>query len=91
LVLVAISAFGAAVTRPALTTLITKAVGRDEQGAALGVSQSLASVAQIAGPLMAGSLIEMRALTAYGLTASAFAVAGAVLLLVGGTAPDAGA
>lgn len=88
LVLTAISAFGSAVTRPAMTTLITKSVGRDEQGAALGLSQSMSSVAQIAGPLMAGALIEVRALTAYGLAASAFAVVGALMLLVGGVGPE---
>lgn len=88
LVLTAISSFGSAVTRPAITTLITKSVGRDEQGAALGLSQSMSSVAQIAGPLIAGALIEVRALHAYGLVAAGFAVVGAVLLLIGGVGPD---
>ncbi|WP_438004317.1 MFS transporter [Sorangium sp. So ce321] len=79
LVLVAIAAFGAAVVRPSVTTLLTKSVGRDEQGAALGVSQSLASVSQIIGPIGAGWLIEHRALAAYGLMAASFAAMGFVL------------
>lgn len=79
LVLVAIGAFGSAVVRPAVTTLLTKSVGRDEQGAALGVSQSLASISQIVGPIGAGWLIEHRALAAYGLMAASFAALGVVL------------
>ncbi|WP_437924376.1 MFS transporter [Sorangium sp. So ce291] len=79
LVLVAIAAFGAAVVRPSVTTLLTKSVGRDEQGAALGVSQSLASISQIVGPIGAGWLIEHRALAAYGLMAASFAALGFVL------------
>lgn len=79
LLLVAIGAFGSAVVRPAVTTLLTKSVGRDEQGAALGVSQSLASISQIVGPIGAGWLIEHRALGAYGLMAASFAALGVVL------------
>ncbi|WP_437874985.1 MFS transporter [Sorangium sp. So ce513] len=79
LVLVALGAFGSAVVRPAITTLLTQSVGRDEQGAALGVSQSLASVSQILGPIGAGWLIEHRALAAYGLMAAAFAAFGVLL------------
>ncbi|WP_437275600.1 MFS transporter [Sorangium sp. So ce375] len=79
LLLVGIAAFGAAVVRPAITTLLTKSVGRDEQGAALGVSQSLASISQIIGPIGAGWLIEHRALAAYGLMAASFAAIGVLL------------
>jgi len=77
--IIAVSSFGVAVTRPSLTTLLTKSVGRDEQGAALGVSQSLGSMAQIGGPLCAGFLIDHRMLGAYGLTAGAFALVGVLL------------
>jgi MFS transporter, DHA1 family, tetracycline resistance protein len=79
LVVIVIASFGAAVTRPSLTTMLTKSVGREEQGSTLGVSQSLASVSQIVGPLTAGWLIEHHMLTAYGLTAGAIAAMGAVL------------
>ena len=46
------------VIRPALTSLITQQVGRGEQGAVLGLNQSLMSVAQIVGPAIAGALID---------------------------------
>jgi len=79
LALVALSGFGVAVTRPALTTLITKSVGRDETGAALGVSQSLSSIAQIVGAPVAGLLIQHGWLAAYGLAAGSVALWGVVL------------
>jgi MFS family permease len=81
LALVAIGGFGSAVNRPCLTTLLTKSVGRGEQGAALGTSQSLGSIAQIIGPLSAGFLIEHQRLGSYGLTAASFAVLGVLLSL----------
>jgi multidrug resistance protein len=80
MVLIVISGFGSAVVRPTLTALITHAVGRHEQGAALGVSQSLTSIAQIVGPLIAGILIEHHQLLAYGITAGSFAALGALLV-----------
>ena len=49
-VLVILSGFGVAVVRPCITTLITKSVPRVEQGAALGTSQSLSSIARSSGP-----------------------------------------
>lgn len=81
LLMVAIGGFGSAVTRPSLTTLITKSVGRHEQGAALGVSQSLTSLSQIIGPLIATSLINSNHLFFYGLAAGTVALIGALLLL----------
>lgn len=79
LVLVAVSGVGSAIARPALTTLVTKAVGPDEQGAILGTSQSLTSIAQIIGPVLAGFFIEHHWLWAYGLVAATFALAGVLL------------
>ncbi len=72
--------FGIAVTRPALTTLITKSVGRDEQGKALGMGTTLASVSQILGPPAAGWLIEHRKMGAYGAVVGGLAAIGAVLV-----------
>lgn len=79
LVLVAISGFGVAVTRPALTTLITRSVSREEQGSALGVSQSLASIGQIVGAFIATSLIEHGWLGTYGLAAGSVALVGVLI------------
>jgi MFS transporter, DHA1 family, tetracycline resistance protein len=81
LVLVALGAFGSSVVRPSLTTLLTHSVGAHEQGAILGVSQSLSSIAAIAGPIIAGWLIENDWLGAYGAVAGAVALVGAVLVM----------
>ncbi len=43
------------------------------------MSQSLASISQIIGPIGAGWLIEHRALAAYGLMAASFAALGVLL------------
>jgi DHA1 family tetracycline resistance protein-like MFS transporter len=70
-----VTALGSLV-RPALTSEITRAAPREEQGVVLGLTQSLTSVAQIAGPPLAGSLIEHGLLTGWGLAAAAGAAAG---------------
>jgi MFS family permease len=91
LVSVFLGAIGGAVVRPSVTTLITKSVGRDEQGAVLGVSQSITSSSQIVGPLVAGWLIQHGRLSAYAIVAGGFALLGALRLLLGrpGAAPKA--
>lgn len=76
----AVAGFGSAVTRPALTTLITKSVGPHEQGKALGMGTTLASVSQIVGPPAAGWLIEEHHLGAYGMLVATLAAIGAVLV-----------
>lgn len=81
LLLVGITAFGSSLSRPSLTTLLTHSVGRHEQGAVLGVSQSLSSIAAIVGPIIAGWLIGHELLGVYGIAAGAFALAGAAIML----------
>lgn len=81
LVIVAVSSFGVAVVRPCLTTLLTKSVGRHEQGAALGTSQSFSSISQIVGPETSGLLIQHGQLWAYGLAAGLVALVGTLLSL----------
>ena len=76
LVASSIASFGTGVLRPALTSLITQRAARDEQGVVLGLTQSLMSVAQIIGPVIAGFLIDHRLLTTW-------AVAGAAVSAVG--------
>jgi DHA1 family tetracycline resistance protein-like MFS transporter len=76
LFVVAMSSLGVAVVRPAATTLLTKAVHVSEQGAVLGVSQSLGAMSAVVGPLLAGALIDRRLFAAYGAAAAAFAAAG---------------
>jgi MFS family permease len=70
-----IAAFGG-IARPVVTSLITQVSGRDEQGAVLGLTQSLTSVAQIIGPTVAGVLIDHRLLAVWALIAAAIAFAG---------------
>ncbi len=65
--------------RPTLTSLITHAAPRDEQGVVLGLIQSLNSGALIVGPLVAGYLIEHGLLTTWGLGAAVVAAMGLVL------------
>ena len=67
--------------RPALTSLITHAAPREEQGAVLGLMQSLNSCASIVGPVFAGFLIQQGLLTVWGLVAAATALAGLALAL----------
>ncbi len=65
----AVTSMGSLV-RPTLTSLITHAAPREEQGVVLGLMQSLSSLALIVGPLLSGYLIEHDLLTTWGLTAA---------------------
>ena len=65
--------------RPTLTSLITQATPRDEQGVVLGLTQSLSSVSMIIAPPLGGYLIEHGWLTAWGLVASAVVFIGLML------------
>jgi MFS family permease len=71
----AISSLGSFV-RPALTSLITNAAPREEQGVVLGLTQSLQSVAMIAAPPLGGLMIDHGWLTLWGLAASAVTLLG---------------
>jgi MFS transporter, DHA1 family, tetracycline resistance protein len=78
-ILIFFGSVGGAVVRPSLTTLITKAVGEREQGAVLGVSQSLGSLAQAVGPAAATWLIGRGQIGLYGIFCAAFSVFGCLL------------
>jgi DHA1 family tetracycline resistance protein-like MFS transporter len=78
--MIVVAAFGSAVTRPTLTALLTRSVGPDEQGAVLGVSQSLSGISQILGPVLAGFLLGRGWVVAYGVAAGSFALVGAFLV-----------
>jgi MFS family permease len=77
------SAFGNGVLRPVVTSRITQAVGRHEQGAALGVSQSLGSIAMTLAPPTGGLLINSLLLTEWGILAASVAALGLIAALVG--------
>ena len=72
---ITISALGG-IVRPVVTSLITQASARSEQGTVLGLTQSLTSVAQIAGPLLAGFLIDRQLLTTWALVAAGIGLGG---------------
>lgn len=74
------SGVGNAILRPNLSSLITQTAGREEQGVAIGLSQSLGSVAQIIAPSLAGFLIGRDHLTVW---ATVAATAAAIGLLSG--------
>jgi MFS family permease len=82
LVVATINSFGSGILRPAITALITQRVDKTEQGVVLGLTQSLMSIAQIAGPLLAGWLIDRRWLVAWACVAGVTALIGAAIKLV---------
>jgi MFS family permease len=65
--------------RPTLTSMITQASRPEEQGVVLGLTQSLTSISQIAGPALTGFLIQRDEVTGWGLTVSAVALIGLLL------------
>jgi len=75
----ALAAFGNGVLRPSLTTLISHAVARNEQGVVLGLNTSLQSVAQIVAPAIAGLLIDRQLLASWALFCGGCAVVGLIL------------
>jgi DHA1 family tetracycline resistance protein-like MFS transporter len=91
------ASFGTGVLRPALTSLVTRAAGRHEQGTVLGLNQSLNSIAQIIAPMLAGMFITRGLLSVWAWMAALAALAGFVLnraskpavVAPGEAAPDA--
>jgi multidrug resistance protein len=67
-------AAGSGVFSPSSSSLLSRSVPDDRQGAILGVGQSVASLARIIGPSMAGALLELHRSIPFAL--------GAALLLV---------
>jgi DHA1 family tetracycline resistance protein-like MFS transporter len=78
-VVMVILSFGSSVVRPALTTLITQVAGRQRQGTALGLMQSLNSIAQIVSPTIGGALIQHGLLASWAFVAAIFAAIGLLL------------
>lgn len=55
---VVVAAFGNALLRPNMTSLLTQVIDRSEQGVVLGLTQSLASLATISAAPLSGWLID---------------------------------
>jgi MFS transporter, DHA1 family, tetracycline resistance protein len=79
-----VSSFGNGVLRPVLTSRITQAVGRHEQGIAIGISGSLSSFAMMIAPPTGGFLIDRHWLDAWPLVAAGVALIGLVVCLIVG-------
>lgn len=58
LAIATLSSIGTGLLRPGLTSLVTRAVGRHEQGVVLGLTQSLQSISAIVAPLVGTFLID---------------------------------
>jgi DHA1 family tetracycline resistance protein-like MFS transporter len=71
----ALIAYGAGITNPSLSSLISLAAGKTERGGVLGVSQSAASLARILGPAFAGFVFTLAG-------RNGPYIAGAVLMIV---------
>lgn len=65
--------------RPTLTSMITHAAPRSEQGSVLGLNQSLTSISQIAAPPLGGLLITHHFLASWAITAACVAACGLTL------------
>ena len=81
LVAAVFSAFGNGVLRPVITSRMTQAVGRHEQGAALGVSGSLQSLALALAPPTGGFLIDHHELFAWAMVSASVATIGLLVAL----------
>jgi len=70
---------GSGMIRPVVSSLISQRAGRHEQGVVIGLTQSLASVAQIIGPILAGVLIQHQLLYTWAFVAAGVAAMGILI------------
>ncbi|MDB4962100.1 MAG: permease of the major facilitator superfamily [Myxococcales bacterium] len=78
-----VTTFGNSMLRPVLTSRISLAVGRHEQGAAIGVSGSLTFVAMAVAPPTGGAMLEHHWLLGWALVPAAVALLGLAASLRG--------
>jgi DHA1 family tetracycline resistance protein-like MFS transporter len=76
--MVANATYGAygGVIRPAITAQISSTAGRRDQGAVLGLTQSITSICQVMAPVMVGALIDRGFLAAWALAGAGIAFCG---------------
>lgn len=79
LLVTVLNSFGNGVIRPAITSRITQVAGREEQGAAIGISGSLSSFAMMIAPPVGGALLTRHWLAAWTLVPAVVALAGMVV------------
>lgn len=73
------SSIGHGILLPVLSSLLSKSAGRSQQGAILGVNQSMQSIAQILAPVLGGALIENGMTATWAVVAGLFALPGLAL------------
>ena len=77
-----ISAFGGGVLRPVITSRLTQAVGRHEQGVAIGISGSLNSMAMAMAPPTGGVMLDNGWLLAWALVPASVGALGLIVTLL---------
>ena len=82
LLVAVISAFGNGVLRPVITSRITQAAGRHEQGVAIGISGSLSSFAMMFAPPTGGALIDHGWLLGWALVPATVAAVGLLVAVL---------
>jgi MFS family permease len=85
-----VNSFGNGVLRPVITSRITQAVGRHEQGVAIGISGSLSSLAMMMAPPTGGFLIDRGWLDAWPLVAAGVGFLGLAVCMTAGKGASVG-
>jgi DHA1 family tetracycline resistance protein-like MFS transporter len=78
----ALMPLGFGINNPSLNGLLSRAAPQDEQGAFLGLNQSLASLARVVGPVMAATAFQLRG------PRSPFFISSGILLVATALAAD---
>jgi MFS family permease len=86
-----VSSFGNGVLRPVLTSQISQAVGRQEQGIAIGISGSLSSLAMTMAPVTGGFMLDHDSTLGWALVSATFTTFALIAALAGRTAKITGA
>jgi multidrug resistance protein len=77
---VTFNSMGSSVLRPTITSMASQNAHPSQQGAVMGVLQSLQSLAQIAAPLISGFLIDRQWYTGWSVASATCAAVGFVIL-----------
>ena len=81
IVSITLFAIGSGISRPVITSAISKSVSEKEQGAVMGVTSSLQSFSQIIGPLIGGFMLQNFFPGSFGLFAAGVMLIGLLSLI----------
>jgi DHA1 family tetracycline resistance protein-like MFS transporter len=81
LIMITLFAWGSGLSRPVMVGSISRSVSEKEQGAIMGLTNSLGSLATIVGPLIGGFMINYFFPGSLGLAAGAVMAAGMVMMI----------